>query len=138
MPISFRILPRRGLVYVRYEGHVDFSDTAHAFGAYMQHPDMRPGQKQLVDLARVTGWDRDFAALLKLQAQKADAFTGAGHEVHLVYYAPSERSLPMARMVMRSWEDVPGVIPLIAETEADALEVLGQPERTFDAMLQRV
>ena len=138
MPISFQILPRRGLVYVRYAGHISFSETAQAFGAYMQHPDMRRGQKQLIDLAAVTDRDRDFAELLRLQAIKADAFLGAGHEVHFVYYAPTARTLPMARMVLRSWEDVPGVIPLIAETEADALAVLGQPETTFDALLQRV
>lgn len=138
MSISFRILPSRGLVYVRYEGHISFDDTARAFGAYMQHPDMRVGQKQLIDLSAVIDWDRNFAELLKLQAGKADAFLGAGHEVHFVYYAPTAHTLPMARMVLRSWEDVPGVIPLIAETEADALEVLGQPEKTFDAMLQTV
>ncbi|MEZ5722803.1 MAG: hypothetical protein R3D59_15245 [Paracoccaceae bacterium] len=76
--------------------------------------------------------------LLKLQAGKADAFLGAGHEVHFVYYAPSEHTQQMARMVLRSWDDVPGVIPLLAETEADALQVLGQPEQTIDAMLQTV
>jgi len=138
MPIEFRILPDRGLVYVRYEGHISFDETGRAFGAYMQHPDMRLGQKQLVDLARVTDWDRDFTQLLKLQAGKADAFLGAGHEVHFVYYAPSEHTQQMARMVLRSWDDVPGVIPLLAETEADALQVLGQPEQTIDAMLQTV
>ena len=42
----------------------------------------------------------------------------------------------MARMILRSWEDVPGVIPLLSETEADALQVLGQPEQTIDALLQ--
>ena len=138
MAIEFRILPDRGLVYVRYEGHISFDETGRAFGAYMQHPDMRLGQKQLVDLARVTDWDRDFTQLLKLQAGKADAFLGAGHEVHFVYYAPSEHTQQMARMVLRSWDDVPGVIPLLAETEADALQVLGQPEQTIDAMLQTV
>ena len=138
MPVWFRILPARGLSYVRYEGVVRFAETGEAIAAYMRDPEMRPGQNQLIDLGSVTDWDRDFAELLRLQAIKADAFLGAGHEVHFVYYAPTARTLPMARMVLRSWEDVPGVIPLIAETEADALEVLGQPERTFDALLQRV
>ena len=73
MPIDVRILPKRGLVYVRYEGGISVPETAEAFGAYMQHPDMRPGQKQLIDLTRVTDWDRDFAGLMRLQAGKADA-----------------------------------------------------------------
>ncbi|HCQ67531.1 MAG TPA: hypothetical protein DIU07_21395 [Rhodobacteraceae bacterium] len=136
MAIEFRILPARGLAYVRYAGVISFPETAEAFGAYMQHPDMRPGQKQLIDLARVTDWDRDFAGLMQLQADKAGAFLGTGHEVHFVYFAPTERTQQMARMILRSWEDVPGVIPLLSETEADALQVLGQPEQTIDALLQ--
>lgn len=136
MPIDYRILTTRGLVYVRYTGHVRFSETAQTFASYMQHPDMRPGQKQLVDLSGVTDWDRDFAELLKIQAQKADVFVGSGHETHFVYFAPTEHTQLMARMVLRSWEDVPGVIPLLQETEADALHVLGQPEKTIEAMLQ--
>jgi len=136
MPIDFKILPERGLVYIRYAGVITFPETAQAFGRYMQHPDMRPGQKQLVDLARVSDWERDFSGLLKLQASKADAFLGSGHETHFVYYAPTELTQAMARMILRSWEDVPGVIPLLQETEADALHVLGQPETTIDALLQ--
>lgn len=137
MPIDVRILAKRGLVYVRYVGYIRFPDTVKAFGAYMQHPDMQPGQKQLVDLSRVTDWDKDFTQLLKIQAQKADAFVGAGHETHFVYYAPTEHTQQLARVVLRSWEDVPGVIPLLSQTEADALHVLGQPEETIDAMLQK-
>lgn len=136
MPLDFRILPRRGLVYVRYRGHVSFSETEAAFAAYLRHPDMRHGQKQLIDLARVTDWDRDFAALLRIQAQKADGFVGAGHEMLLVYYAPSAQARKMARMVLQSWEEVPGVIPVVQETEAGALEVLGLSETSFDAVLE--
>lgn len=136
MSLSFRILPSRGLVYVRYEGRIVFSETSDVFAAYMRHPQMRPGQKQLVDLSRVTDCDRDYADLIRIQAHKADAFAGAGQEVHLVYYAPCGRSQRVARMVLRSWEDVPGVIPLLQATEAGALEVLGQPETSFDALLE--
>ncbi len=136
MPIDFRILPARGLVYVRYAGVITFPETAAAFGAYMRHPDMRPGQKQLIDLSRVTDWQKDFAGLLKLQVAKADAFVGSGHETHFVYFAPTQHTQAMARMILRSWEEVPGVIPLVQETEADALHVLGQPETSIDALLQ--
>lgn len=136
MPVDYRILNRRGLVYVRYSGHVRFSETAQAFASYTRDPDMRPGQKQLIDLSRVTEWDRDFASLLKIQAAKADLFVAAGHETHFVYFAPTEHTQVMARMVLRSWDDVPGVIPLLQTTEADALHVLGQPEHSFEALLQ--
>jgi len=136
MSIEYRILNARGLVYVRYSGHVSFSETARAFESYGRDPDMRPGQKQLVDLARVTDWDRDFASLLKIQAAKADLFVAAGHETHFVCFAPTEHTQKMARMVLRSWDDVPGVVALLQTTEADALHVLGQPEHSFEALLQ--
>lgn len=137
MPISFTILPARGLSYVRYEGIITFAETAQAFAAYMQHPDMRPGQKQLVDLSRVIDWQRDFPGLVKLQAGKADVFNGSFHDTLFVYYAPNPHTQMMARAILRSWEGVPGIIPVLQDTEFDALQVLGQPEPTFDALLQR-
>ena len=136
MPVWFRILPARGLSYVRYEGVVRFAETGEAIAAYMRDPEMRPGQNQLIDLGSVTDWDRDFATLLKLQAAKADIFVGSRQETMLVYYAPTPHSQKMARMVMRSWEDIPGIIPLVQETEAGALNLLAQPETTFAEMLQ--
>lgn len=135
MSVSFRIFPRRGLVYVRYTGFARLQDTFAAFGEYMQHPDCRPGQKQLVDLSEVTGFEPDYAELLKLQAMKADIFAAGGGETLIAYYAPNDAVLRMAELVVRSWEDVPGVVPLVMQTEAEALAVLGQREDSFAALM---
>lgn len=132
--ISFRILPSRGLVFVRYEGEVRFADTERAVAAYAADPEARPGQNQLVDLAGVTDWERDFPRLMRTQTAKAGVFLGARHDLLIVYHAPTVQTRELARFVLRSWDGVPGVIPLIQETEADALNVLGQPETSFAAL----
>ena len=136
MPASFHIFPARNLVFVRYEGIVTLDDTARAFGAYASDPDCRPGQQQLVDLARITDWDRDFAGMMRLQAKKADTFHGNGSETLMVFHAPTGEARSMAQMVQRSWEGVSSVVTIVQPTEAEALAVLGQPEASFDALLE--
>ena len=74
MPASFRILPERGLVYVQYSGFIRLADTQRLIQAYLAHPDRHPGQKQLVDLAAVTGFEQDFVGLMAVQAAKAAIF----------------------------------------------------------------
>lgn len=136
MSISFRILPDRGLVFVRYEGVIHFADSERAVAAYAADPEARPGQKQLVDLAAVTGWERNFPRLMRLQTAKAEVFLGSRHDLLIVYHAPSVRTRELARLTLRSWDGVPGVVPLVQETEAGALNVLGQPETSFAALSQ--
>ena len=136
MSIRFQILPSRGLVYVRYEGTARVVDSFAAFMDYAQHPDFRPGQKQLVDLSRVTDFENDFAKLMDLQAVKAQAFMQDQTETLLVYFAPGEVTWRMARLAANSWGVVPQVIPRVIRDEAEALAVLGCPERTISALLQ--
>ncbi len=135
MSVSFQIFPTRGLVYVRYDGFVDLNESLAAFGDYMRHPDCKPGQKQLVDLSAVTGFERDFSKMLKMQATKVDLFSKGGVETLIVYYAPSRMAQDMARLIVPSWEPFDGVVPLIQDSEANALALLGQREDSFDAFL---
>ncbi|RBI85134.1 hypothetical protein DRV85_10805 [Rhodosalinus halophilus] len=136
MPVSFQILPVRGLVYVRYEGFARIAESAELFARYMAHPDFAPGQKQLVDLAGVTGIEADFPKLLGLQARKAEAFLPGGVQTMIVYHAPGAVSRRMAEMVRRSWSEIPSVVPVVVESEVEALEVLGLRERRFAEILQ--
>lgn len=136
MPVRFHVLPGRGLVYIRYEGHARAAESLAAFAEYMRHPDCRPGQKQLVDLGGVTSFDRDFAKLLELQARKADVFVAEGVQSLIVYHAPDELTFSMARLIERSWEPFPGVVALVQQNEADSLALLGQPEQSFADLLQ--
>lgn len=138
MSVSFHIFPDRGLVYVHYAGFARLDDTMAAFAAYAAHPDTRRGQKQLVDLSAVTGYEQDFTKLMHVQAQKAGVFTDDGIQTLMVYFAPTPLSRDLARLVLRSWEPFDSVIALIQEDEAQSLELLGQPERSFADLLQHM
>ena len=66
MSVQFRILPDRGLVVVRYTGHVAIDDTMRATRAYVSHPHYAPGQKQLVDFSAITGYEKDYVRFIIL------------------------------------------------------------------------
>lgn len=138
MPVSFDILKNHSLVYVRYSGLAEISETFQAFGAYMQHPDFRPGQKQLVDLTHITDYERDFTAIMGAQAKKAEVFLMGATETLIVYLAPNPKSYEMARMICQSWEDVEGVVPIVQQSETDALSLLGLSETSLSELLTDV
>jgi len=136
MSVTYRILPDRGLVYVRYEGYTRLDDTLALFARYAVDPQMRPGQKQLVDLSAITGFEQDFTKLMQVQAQKVDVFATGGVQTLLVYYAPTPLGRELAGLALRSWEPFDAVIALIQEDEAQSLELLGQREHSFAELLQ--
>ncbi|MEY8840091.1 hypothetical protein AB9K41_13785 [Cribrihabitans sp. XS_ASV171] len=137
MTISVRILPELSLVYIRYSGLALVAEGADAFAAYLRHPDFRPGQRQLVDLSAVTEVERDFPRLFRLQAEKAAAFMGHEHPVMLVYLAPNEISLGMARLIERSWEGLDGVLVRVASTLQEVNEILGLRADVLEESLAR-
>ena len=67
-----------------------------------------------------------------------DRFCHAEHKANqnMTTPFPDAATQAIARMVLRSWDGVAGVVPLIIDTEAEALAVLGQPERCFSDLLQ--
>jgi len=135
MPVIFRIFPDRGLVVVRYSGVAAIDDTMTATKAYTAHPDYAPGQKQLVDLTQVTGYEKDYVRFMMMQASKAGRFANAGVQSLVVYIAPTPISQEMSALFIRSWDDVDAVVPMIQHSESEALALLGQPEITIDALL---
>ena len=137
MPVQFRILSERGLVYVQYAGHAGVQEGFEAFAAYLMHPEYRPGQKQLVDLSAVTDLEQDFPRLFELQAGKAAAFMAGMDPVLLVYLAPTEISLKMARLIQRSWEGLDGAIVRVATDWDGAMDILGLRRDALDGVLTR-
>ena len=135
MAVTFRILPDRGLVYVRYADFAGLEESFRLFAAYTQHPDCRPGQKQLVDLSAVTGFDRDYAKLMKFQALKVGQFVGPEVQTMLAYLAPSRPAHEMALMILRSWVGFDQVIARVFDTEAETLNFLGLPESRIADLL---
>jgi hypothetical protein len=131
MPIDFNILAARGLVYVRYWGFARLDESFEAFGRYAADPGFAPGQKQLVDLSAVSGFETDYPRLFLLQAEKAAVFLPSGTQTMIAYYAPTPVAFRLASLVRQSWEDIDTVVPTVLTREDEALGVLGQPERRF-------
>lgn len=135
MALDFYIFPDRGLVVVRYYGHATIDDTLAATKAYLAHPDYSAGQKQLVDMTQITGFDKDYVRFMNMQAAKAERLAGAGVQSLAVYVAPTPVSQDISAMFIKSWADVDQVVALVQHSEAEALAILGQSETTIDAML---
>ena len=136
VPASFTILPRRGLVYVDYAGHVDLAEVFSIVEAYDRHPDRHPDQRHLVDLTRVTGFEHDPLTLMKLQARKADIFTTTAMPSLVVYIAPTRVAMTLAQLAMRSWDGNDKIIVRLQQDEAGALNLLGLRHRTVAELLK--
>lgn len=135
MPVSFRILKNKGLVYIRYRGNVRFADTERAFADYAQHPECQPGLRQFVDLSEITGVEMDFPKLMQIQAQKAGVFMDGAAETLIVYLAPTPVGQSIAHAIVRSWEPFPSVVPVVISDESQALSVLGLRETSIEMLL---
>jgi len=135
MPVEFKILPKRGLVVVRYSGHAAVEDTLTATKAYISHPEYSAGQKQLVDMSGITSFERNHVQFMKMQAEKAERLANSGLQSLVVYFAPTAVGQDLSAMFIRSWIDVDAVVPLVQHSEAEALALLGQQEETLDILL---
>jgi len=137
MPVTYRIFPQRNLVYVRFEGHALVADSFAALGAFAQDPDFRPGLNQLIDLTAVTGFQPDYLEVFRLQAAKAGIFRPAQQQSLSVYIAPGGAPLRLVRQILKSWEGIPGITHSVAESEAQALEILGMPEESVAQLMEQ-
>lgn len=135
MPVGFVILPQRNLAIFTYSGEVTLQESSDVVAAAAAHPDHRPGMRQLCDLSRVTGVERDFPELLKMQARMAESLLTRPHELIVVFYAPTRAGQEMVQMARRSWEGLNSVIVLAQEDEAEALALLGLPEKSLASLL---
>lgn len=106
-----------------------------AFADYSADPNCRPGQKQFVDLSAVTEILRDYTKIMEMQAIKTDVFMGGDAQPIIIYYAPTQISQNLAGIILRSWESFSAVVPVVVETEKDAMEILGLKEISISQML---
>ena len=134
MPVTYRILPQRNLVIVTLSGHVDVAEARASFLEFAADPRKAPGQNHLCDLSGVTGWDLDYVDNMALQAQVADAVVTDGEERLLVILAPRDELRPLASVIDKSWTGLGPVIPVICRGEAEAMHILGQPEKSLAAL----
>lgn len=129
MSISFQIIRDRGVVLARLSGQVRIEECVDAAAAYARHPETRPTQPVLIDLTAVTGYETDYVKILKAMARLPDYLWHRGTERLLVCLAPHALSRQISAAAARAILEIPEGIARIAQTEADALEILGLPER---------
>lgn len=134
MPVSFKVLPRRNLVLFTYSGMVGLQESMEVVAAATRHPDYRQTMRQLCDLSQVTGVERDFPALLKMQARIVESLYTPESELVVLFYAPGRAGREMAQMARKSWEGLNSVLVLILDRESQALAVFGLPDLSIAAL----
>ena len=135
MPTEFHVIAARGIVVVRHFGHLTVAESRDSFARYLRHPQARPGQNHLVDCSDLTSYEHDFAGILKLQADIAETFSPEAPETLLILYGPPGIPHEVATIIRNSWEGTGSVIPRVVTAEAEALAILGQPERRISELL---
>lgn len=138
MPVSFHIFPDRNLVLARFYGHILLADCLASAKAYGEHPDANPRQNQLIDLGSVTSYERDLVQIMSLMARLPDHLLKPGYEPLILYIAPSRVAQEIAGLVLKSMQGIDAAVMRVFEDEAQALEVLGLPERSLAALMARV
>lgn len=135
MALTFRILPRHNLVYVKYSGHMSIAESYEKLAEYQAHPAYSPEQRHFVDLSDATSYDTDPTALMKMQAEKIDVVTLSETPLILAYFAPHEVAMAAARATLRSWEGLDHVVPVLCDTLDAMFDVLGLPVTSLDDLL---
>lgn len=134
MAVDFKILRERGLVVVCFSGHATIDEMVAATKTYLSHPDYAKGQKQLVDLTDILSFEKDYVRFMNIQASKAERLAHIPGQTIAVYLAPTPVSREVCAMFVRSWTEVGLVVPLVQNTEAEALAILGQPETSIEML----
>ncbi|MCA0920041.1 hypothetical protein [Pseudooceanicola nanhaiensis] len=137
MPVTYQIFPRRDLVYVRFSGFVRPEDSMAALADFMNDPDGHPEIRQLIDLSAVTGFEAQHVEVMKVHARKVDVFRPSPNATPLVYICPGQIALKMVSMILRSWDGIPGMLHRVVQTEEQALELLGMPERSVAELVEQ-
>lgn len=136
MSVTFQILPEDGLVYVRYGQVANVPDTRAAMNTFLNDPNHRPGLKHFVDMSDVEHIEHDVPEFFRLQLNKVESFFHNEAQTMIVYYAPHEVAFEFALLCQRSWEMFPQVACMIQQEEAQALALLGMPQRSLAELLE--
>jgi hypothetical protein len=131
VPVSFHILPHRQLILFTYTGHVTLQESMDIVAQAAAHPEYQPWMRQLCDLSAVTGVERDFPKLLRMQARIIEDLMPQGHDLQVLFFAPTRAGQEMAHMARKSWEGLNSVMVLIQDQEAAVLELLGLRETSL-------
>lgn len=135
MPVSFRILPQRALVLVTYTGVAGLQETIERTTECASHPDFDPAFRHLVDVSRITGYERDFPGFFAMQAKVMESYPPQAQDQLFLFLAPTRIGQEMAQMVRRSWDGLDWAIVRIVEDEGQAMTLLGLREHSISDLL---
>lgn len=125
MPSKLTIYPQHNLAFVVHSGSLTVDDVSGMFRSFETNPDARPGLLMLVDFTALDRFEGDVMDFLKLQMTASEIFQTGQQEQIMCFYCPPGPNSRLARSIANAWEAVPGVRPRLAETEAQAISILG-------------
>jgi len=134
MPAKVTMLPKLGVMWAKFHGHVKASEAVAAYRDYQHHPDYAGGQKHLIDFTDVTGFEGDFTKLMELQARLLET-VHEEQQALFVFCAPTPLTQRMAQHSVNAWKDNHKVVTRLLDTEAAAMDVIGLPGMTFADLL---
>jgi hypothetical protein len=135
MLTNFQIIPDRGVVLIRLNGRVLMDVCLSAAEVYARHPAARPTQPLLIDLTEVTSHETDYVKILKAMARLPDYLGHGGSERLVVFIAPTPLARRISAVVVRAILSMPSGVARMAQSESDALEILGLPERRLSDLV---
>lgn len=137
MAVHYHVLPRLNLALFAYAGQVTFAESLAAVAAVARHPDHHDTMRQLCDLSAVTGVERDFPALMQMQARMAETLPPRQGERIVIFYAPHAAARTLSHMARKSWDGLDQVLVREVAHEPEALALLGLKQaRIADLLLE--
>ena len=132
MVTRFIIFPERNLNVFVHSGYIGTTDSLESLIEYRKHPDHTLNQMQLIDCSRVEDFDREPVNFIQAQMIVSEAFPPTFPDQMLVLYDRGGAGRELAQLIYKSWNGIEYVAARIAHSEAEALDILGQPERSFE------
>lgn len=120
MPVTYRILPERGFILIRFHAVYGTSDGKAAITAVTADARYDRHQVHLIDLRDVTRFDATFADMQAMVRWKCNRFSDALDGSRSVIIAPGDIAFGMARMYQQIAD---GVLPMridVVRTHAEA------------------
>ncbi|MCB1467503.1 MAG: hypothetical protein KDK08_10275 [Rhizobiaceae bacterium] len=138
MPVTFRFLPEHFLIYFRIEGWIEIQEAVRAATELRAAPAYRKGMRQLVDLSALTGWERNFTAIMKEHANQVDVLDDPQRPSLIVLLAPHEEASSLAQAIRTPWERSQRAVMVTVDSEVEALTVLGIDAPSVAAVIEGV
>ncbi|WP_341863561.1 hypothetical protein [Gymnodinialimonas sp. 57CJ19] len=134
MPLDVRICLKRDFLLSISTGSVTFDDILAGMDDYLNDCNYRPGRPELIDLSGVTETDLNFKLMSSLVREVNDQVPGIKLTTKTVVCAPPGTLFGLARMYETLAELAGGIEVFTYDTEAAALEKMGLPYSTFEAL----